>query len=643
MSPRPVTTRRPTTTRRLGRVVGRERRMLVGLLVFGLLNVALTAAGPWLLGRATDLVLGGALGRRFQAGTTADGAIERLRAEGHGTLADVLGTVPFTPGHGVDFGAVGRMLLAATLVYVAAGLCGVLQAWLANVVSQRVLERLRDEVEDKIHRVPLEYFDRQRRGDVLSRVTNDLDNLGQALQLVLGQFVVPGLSIVGMLAVMFWVSWLLALIALVTAPLSVLVVALVVRRAQPAYARQWRHTGELNGHIEEMFAGHALLKVFGQEQAASETFAEGNEQLSRATVRAQSLSGATQPAMMFLSNLNYVLIAVVGGMQVAAGALTVGGVQAFVQYSRQYSQPFSYLAGMSGMAQSGLASAERVFELLDAPEQAPDAAEPPRGAGSGGAGPRGASDMLGRVTFENVSFRYRPDRPLIEDLQLVAEPGHTVAIVGSTGAGKTTLVNLLMRFYEIDAGRITIDGVDIATMTRGELRSRIGMVLQDPWLFQGTIADNIAYGRPGATRADIVAAATAAHADRFVRTLPDGYDTLVDDDGGAGVSAGERQLLTIARAFLTETPMLVLDEATSSVDTRTELLIQRASARLREGRTAFVIAHRLSTIRDADTIVVMADGAIAEQGTHDELLGRDGAYARLYAAQFARAPAAEVT
>jgi ABC-type multidrug transport system fused ATPase/permease subunit len=577
-----------STIRRLARALDNERWLLAGTTFSGLASVALTAAGPLLLGRATDLILTGTL---------------------RGNL---------------DFAALAWVLLAATAAYLTAGVSSVIQAWAANLAAQRVLSRLRDDLEVKLSRVPLGYLDGHRRGEILSRVTNDIDNLGVALQQALGQLVIPLFSIVATLAVMFWISWLLALIALVTAPLSILVAARLGKRAQPAFRDQMRHTGRLNGHIEEMYAGHALIKAFGREQQATDTFTNGNRELTEATRQATAVSSAIQPLMMFLSNLNYVVIAVVGGVKITTGALTVGDVQAFIQYSRQYSQPFSYLASMIGMVQSGLASADRVFELLDAPEQTPD----PSGRLS-------RATAQGGVAFEDVSFRYAPDEPLIDGLTLTAEPGHTVAIVGPTGAGKTTLVNLLMRFYEIHAGRITLDGADIATMPRAHLRDQIGMVLQDTWLFGGTIADNISYGAANATREEIVAAAQAAHADRFIRTLPDGYDTRVDD--GSALSAGEKQLLTIARAFLADPPILILDEATSSVDTRTEALIQQALARLREGRTAFVIAHRLSTIREADTIVVMEGGAIAEQGTHQHLLTANGPYARLYAAQFATA------
>ncbi|CAM5681877.1 Multidrug ABC transporter ATP-binding protein OS=Streptomyces antimycoticus OX=68175 GN=SANT12839_053090 PE=4 SV=1 [Streptomyces antimycoticus] len=520
------------------------------------------------------------------------------------------------------------MLLWATALYVVAALLGLVQARVATAIVQRAVFRLREDVEQKLARLPLSYFDKQSRGEVLSRATNDIDNIQQTLQQTLSQILASLLTIVGVLAMMFWISPLLALVALITVPVSVWVTTRIGKRAQPQFVAQWKTTGKLNAHIEEMYTGHSLVKVFGREKESAELFREQNDKLYAAGFRAQSISGLIQPSMMFIGNLNYVLVAVVGGLRVASGALSIGDVQAFVQYSRQFSQPLTQVASMANMVQSGVASAERVFELLDAPEQS---AEP--------VDARRPEAVRGQVAFEDVSFRYQPDTPLIDGLSLSVRPGQTVAIVGPTGAGKTTLVNLLMRFYEVSGGRITLDGVDIAEMSREELRSHIGMVLQDTWLFGGTIAENIAYGAQGASFEKIVEAAKATYVDRFVRTLPDGYDSVIDEEG-SNVSAGEKQLITIARAFLSEPSILVLDEATSSVDTRTEVLIQRAMASLRSGRTSFVIAHRLSTIRDADVILVMESGRIVEQGSHDALLAAGGAYARLYASQFAE-PVAE--
>nr|WSX25267.1 ABC transporter ATP-binding protein/permease [Streptomyces tubercidicus] len=601
-----------------------ERGAITLALALGALSVALAVVGPKVLGHATDLIMSGIIGRELPGGISKAQAADGLRAHGQGGLADMIGAMPVVPGQGIDFGAVGQILLWVALIYAGASLFTFVQARIATRVVQRMVFRLREQVEEKLARLPLSYFDRQQRGEVLSRATNDVDNIQQTLQQTLSQIVASLLTIVGVLAMMFWISWLLALVALITVPVSILVATKVGKRAQPQFVQQWKTTGKLNAHIEEMYTGHSLVKVFGRERESAELFREQNEALYTAGFRAQFISGIIQPAMMFIGNLNYVLVAVVGGLRVASGALSIGDVQAFIQYSRQFSQPLTQVASMANLVQSGVASAERVFELLDAAEQDPDPAQPARPA-----------RIEGRVEFEDVSFRYAADKPLIEDLSLAVHPGQTVAIVGPTGAGKTTLVNLLMRFYEVRGGRITLDGTDIAAMSREELRAHIGMVLQDTWLFGGTIAENIAYGAPAGTPMDkIAAAAKATHVDRFVRTLPDGYDTVLDDEG-SNVSVGEKQLITIARAFLAEPAILVLDEATSSVDTRTEVLIQHAMARLRTGRTSFVIAHRLSTIRDADVILVMENGAIVEQGPHEALLTANGAYARLYAAQFA--------
>ncbi|QKV93455.1 ABC transporter ATP-binding protein [Streptomyces sp. NA02950] len=618
------------------RLLGRlrpERGIVLAVLALCAVSVALSVLGPLILGRATDLIFAGIIGRRLPDGVTKEQAVERLRRDGQDTVADMVASMDVHPGQGIDFGAVGDVLLWVLAIYVFASLLGLIQARVAMVVVQRVVFRLREDVEHKLARLPLSYFDRQPRGEVLSRATNDIDNVQQTLQQTLSQIMTSLLTIVGVLAMMFWISPLLALVALVTVPVSVLVATKVGKRAQPQFVSQWKTTGRLNAHIEEMYTGHSLVKVFGREKESAELFREQNEKLYEAGFRAQFISGLIQPAMMFIGNINYVLVAVVGGLRVASGALSIGDVQAFVQYSRQFSQPLTQVASMANLVQSGVASAERVFELLDADEQSPDPERAPRPETVGDS----VRDSLrGQVEFEEVSFRYQPDKPLIDGLSLSVRPGQTVAIVGPTGAGKTTLVNLLMRFYEVSDGRITLDGMDIATMSREDLRSHIGMVLQDTWLFGGTIAENIAYGAQGASFERIVEAAKATYVDRFVRTLPDGYDTVIDEEG-SNVSAGEKQLITIARAFLSEPSILVLDEATSSVDTRTEVLIQKAMASLRTGRTSFVIAHRLSTIRDADVILVMEDGHIVEQGTHDTLLAARGAYARLYRAQFAEA------
>ncbi|MFD3913948.1 ABC transporter ATP-binding protein [Streptomyces sp. NPDC058603] len=614
--------------KRLLKLLAVERTTLWWMFAAGVVSVALSVVGPKILGQATDLIFAGVIGRQTQGGVSKAETVEGLRARGDNGAADLLSGVDFTPGQGIDFGAVGEVLLIVLVVYVAAGLLMLVSTRLSIRVINQTVYRMREEIQAKLSRLPLSYFDQQPRGEVLSRATNDIDNISQTMQQTMGQLINSLLTIIGVLVMMFWISPLLALVALVTVPLSVLVAAKVGKRSQPQFVQQWKVTGALNAHIEEMYTGHALVKVFGRQDESAEAFREQNDQLYEAGFKAQFNSGIMQPLMLFVSNLNYVLVAVVGGLRVASGTLSIGDVQAFIQYSRQFSMPLTQVASMANLVQSGVASAERIFELLDAEEQEADAPAVER-----------LHEPRGRVALERVSFRYEPDKPLIDDLSLSVEPGQTVAIVGPTGAGKTTLVNLLMRFYEVTGGRITLDGTDVARMSRAELRSGIGMVLQDTWLFGGTIADNIAYGASReVTREEIEEAARAAHADRFVRTLPDGYDTVIDDEG-SGVSAGEKQLITIARAFLSDPVILVLDEATSSVDTRTEVLIQKAMARLAHGRTSFVIAHRLSTIRDADVILVMENGAIVEQGSHDELLAAEGAYARLYAAQFAQAVA----
>lgn len=618
----------PSAKRLLG-TLQPERLWLVLVLVLAVGSVTLSVIGPRLLGEGTNLIFAGVVSKQLPAGVSKQQLIDGLRASGQGTKADMLKGMDLTPGVGIDFGALSSILLWVLVLYVLASAYGWIQAYVLNGVVQRTVYRLREQIEAKINRLPLRYFDSVQRGELLSRVTNDVDNISQSLQQSISQAVTSLLTVIGVIFMMFLLSPLLALITLVTVPLTLVTTVLIAKRSQKLFVAQWKNTGELNGQIEETYTGHALVKVFGRQREVEQRFHEKNAELFSASFGAQFISGLIMPALTFIGNLVYVGIAVVGGLQVASGAMQLGDVQAFIQYSRQFTQPLAQLGSMANLLQSGVASAERVFALLDTEEQSADpepSAVPEK--------------TRGRLVFENISFSYSADKPLIQDLSLVAEPGQSVAIVGPTGAGKTTLVNLMMRFYELDAGRITLDGVDVASMSRYELRSRMGMVLQDTWLFGGTIRDNIAYGRPDATEAEILEAAQATYVDRFVHSLPEGYDTVLDDEG-SNLSAGEKQLLTIARAFLARPSVLILDEATSSVDTRTEVLVQKAMSALRSDRTSFVIAHRLSTIRDANLILVMESGQIVEQGTHAELLAAGGAYSRLYEAQFA-APVAEV-
>ncbi len=614
------------SARRLLALLRPERAALTMAILLTTIAVVLNAIGPKILGRATDLIFAGYFGSRLPAGVSVEQAVAGLRAAGQGTVADMVAAMTdLVPGQGIDFNAVGQVLLIAIGLYVAASLIQWVQGLLLVGAVNRVIYTLRRDVEDKLHRLPLPYFDSQPRGELLSRVTNDIDNVSQSLTQTLNQLLNSLLTVVAMLAMMVWISPLLAVIALVTIPLSGVVAGQIGKRSQRYFVEQWKQTGALNGVVEESFTGHAVVKVFGRQEALRQDFSVSNERLFGAGFGAQFISGIIMPAMMFIGNLNYVLVAIVGGLRVASGQLSLGDVQAFIQYSRQFTQPLTQVASMANLLQSGVASAERVFEVLDEPEQSPDPVAPQQ-----------VCDTHGRVAFEDVSFSYSADSPLIEHLSLVVEPGQTVAIVGPTGAGKTTLVNLIMRFYELDGGRITLDGIDITELTRDDLRSQVGMVLQDTWLFGGTIRENIAYGRPGASEDAVLDAARAAYVDRFVHSLPEGYDTVLNAEG-SNLSAGERQLLTIARAFIAQPSLLILDEATSSVDTRTEVLVQHARAALRADRTSFVIAHRLSTIRDADLILVMERGRIVEQGSHAELLARGGAFAKLYAAQFAAA------
>jgi len=596
---------------------------LVSLL--GAVGVVLTVLGPKVLGEATNLVFAGVIGSQLPAGTTTDQAVEQLRAAGQEEIANIVAAAGVVPGEGIDFVRLSQVIILVLGLYFAAAVLTWLQGYVINVIMVRTMWRLREEVEAKINRLPLSYFDKVQRGELISRVTNDIDNITQMMQQSLSGALTAVLTVVGVLIMMFSISWQLSLVALVSLPLMAVIFGIIGPKSQKAFGIQWRKVGRLNARVEESFSGHALVKVFGREQSSLEAFKAENEELYRASFKAQFLSNIMMPGMMFIGNLTYVGIAVLGGLMVAGGQLRLGDVQAFIQYSQQFTQPLSELGGMAAVVQSGTASAERVFELLDQDEQEADEADAPAPANGDGT-----------IEFEHVSFAYHPDRPLIRDLSFRVEPGQTVAIVGPTGAGKTTLVNLIMRFYELNGGRILLNGQDIAELTRHDVRARTGMVLQDPWLFAGTIRENIRYGRQSASDDEIVAAAKATYVDRFVHSLPDGYDTVLDEDA-ANVSAGEKQLITIARAFVSQPSVLILDEATSSVDTRTELLLQNAMAALREGRTSFVIAHRLSTIRDADLILVMEHGDIVEQGNHEQLIEKKGAYYRLYNSQFEQA------
>jgi ATP-binding cassette, subfamily B, multidrug efflux pump len=595
--------------RRLLGLLGPHRRLVLAVLSCCTVSVAFTVSGPKILGRATDIIFKGFLGSR-PAGT-------------HPT--DLARAMHVQPGQGIDFGQLADVLALVMALYAGGVLFMWLQGYILSHLVQRVVNGLRAEVDAKLMRVPLEYFDRQPHGEVLSRVTNDIENVAMGLQQTMSQILTATMTVLGVLVILVVISPLLAVIALVTVPLSIVMTAKIGKRAQRAFVAQWKHVGALNGQVEEAFTGHALVKVFGRRRQIEERFRAKNDELFDAGFRAQFISSLIMPAITFIGNVNYVGIAVVGGLRVASGAMLLGSVQAFIQYSRQFTQNLSQLAQVANVLQSGVASAERVFELFDEPDQSSDR--------------RGELPAArGEVRFEDVSFRYKADVPLIEHLSLVAQPGQTIAIVGPTGAGKTTLVNLLMRFYDLESGVIRIDGIDIASVPRRDVRGQLGMVLQDTWLFGGTIRDNILYGHPAATEDEMLAAAKATYVDRFVRALPGGYDTVIDEES-SNLSVGEKQLITIARAFLADPSILILDEATSSVDTRTEVLVQHAMATLRERRTSFVIAHRLSTIRDADLILVMEHGKIVEQGTHQQLLGSGGAYHTLYHAQFA-APAA---
>ena len=610
----------PSAKRLLG-LLAPYKLALTAVFAMNAMSVVLAVYAPRVMGRAMDVIFSGVMSKHMPPGTTKEQAVEGLRAAGQDRFADMASAMELTPGSGIDFDRLGQLIVLVVALYFAASLLMWAQGAILNRLTMRAVFNLRERVEAKINHLPLRYFDTRQRGDVMSRTTNDVDNVQQALQQSLSSLFNAILTVVGILVMMFAISWQLALVALLAIPLTGLVMGLVGTRSQQQFTTQWKATGDVNGHVEESFSGHDVAVIFGRTEELRRTFDERNNELAGAAQKAQFLANSMHPTMQFISYLSYVAIAVLGGVKVASGKLTLGDATAFIQYSRQFNQPLGEIAGMMQMLQSGVASAERVFELLDAEVEPADSTTA-----------RMDGRAEGLVEFRDVSFSYT-DEPLIRDLHLRVEPGQTAAIVGPTGAGKTTLVNLIMRFYDVDSGAITLDGTDIRDYSREDLRGQIGMVLQDAVLFKGTIMDNIRYGRLDATDEEVIEAAKATYVDRFVRSLPDGYDTEVDQDGGS-VSAGERQLITIARAFLSQPALLILDEATSSVDTRTEVMVQQAMHALRSNRTSFVIAHRLSTIRDADVIVVMEDGRIVEQGSHAELVEKQGAYWRLHQSQF---------
>ncbi len=598
---------------------------MIGLIIVVILtitSVVFTVYAPRILGNATNELFKGIISKQLPPGVTKDQVIAMLKARGQDQFAEMISNMDLVPGAGVDFAAIGKILLTLAVIYLLAALFQWLQQYIMAGVSQRTVYRLRRDVDQKLQRLPLKYYDSHPHGDILSRVTNDVDNIAHTLQQTITQMLSSIVTVIGVLIMMFKISTLLSWISLAVIPVSLVITLLIARQSQKQFIRQWNSTGAVNAHVEEMFTGHNLVKAFNREKDVLERFRQQNEKLYESSFKAQFISGLIHPVINFVNNLNYVAIAVLGGVNVANGVISLGDVQAFIQYSRQFTQPIVQVASIMNVLQSTVASAERVFELLDEEEEVPDVDNPVV-----------LEDVKGNVRFEHVYFSYDPNVPLIEDFNLDVPAGDMIAIVGPTGAGKTTLVNLLMRFYDVNSGRITIDGVDIKQMRRRDLRKIFGMVLQDTWLFSGTIRDNIAYGKENATEEEIIAAAKAAYVDHFVRTLPDAYDTVLTGDA-TNISQGQRQLITIARAFLADPKILILDEATSSVDTRTEMLIQKAMQNLMKGRTSFVIAHRLSTIREADNIVVMDHGRIVEQGNHKQLMEKKGFYYNLYMSQF---------
>ena len=585
-----------TLRRLLGYFLPQKYRLMI-VLATAILGTVFNIVGPKILGLATTKLFEGLLAK-YQA---------FLRHQ---------------PAPGVDFGYIATVLLILLGLYIISAIFMYVQQYVMAGVAQRTMYRLRREVDEKLSRLPLKYFDSRTHGEIMSRAVNDMDNLSTTLQQSITQLITSAVTLLGVIVMMLTISPLLSLVVVLTLPLSLLVTMGIAKRSQNYFRRQQRALGDLNGHVEEMYTGHKIVKAFGREGQSIAEFNERNDKLYNAGWRAQFVSGIIMPLMRFIGNIGYVFVAVVGGIMVTKNAITIGDVQAFIQYAQQFTQPITQLANFANVIQSAMASAERIFELLDVQEEIPEAVD---------------SQIIvapqGAVEFQHVRFGYKEDTILMEDMNIDVQPGQMIAIVGPTGAGKTTLVNLLMRFYEVNGGQILVDGVDITEIKRGELRRTFGMVLQDTWLFNGTIRANIAYGRDGAAEEEIIRAARAAYADHFIRTLPEGYNTVLNEDA-TNISQGQKQLLTIARAFLADPEILILDEATSSVDTRTEMQIQKAMTELMRGRTSFVIAHRLSTIRDADLILVMNHGTIIEKGTHEELLAKNGFYADLYNSQF---------
>ncbi|MCA9372707.1 ABC transporter ATP-binding protein [Candidatus Woesebacteria bacterium] len=602
------------TLRRLLNYFLPQKKRLIVVIVAALIGTVFNIVGPKILGLATTRLFENLL-------SSYAVQFQNFQIKQQLQLNPAL-PLQVSPVPGIDFGYIGHIMLILLGLYVISAVFIFMQQYLMAGVAQRTIYTLRQEVDQKLSRLPLKYFDGRTHGEILSRAVNDMDNIGSSLQQSVSQLITSVATIIGVMVMMLSISWQMTIIVLLTLPLSVIVVAGIAKRSQTYFRVQQKSLGELNGHVEEMYVGHKIVKAFGHEDKALAVFDRLNTDLYGAGWKAQFVSGIIMPLMRFVGNLGYVMVAVAGGVLATQGVISIGDVQAFIQYSNQFTQPIIQVANIANVIQSAIASAERVFELLDEEEQVPETTKPVA-----------LTNPKGAVVFDHVKFGYSPDNVLMEDMNIYADPGQTIAIVGPTGAGKTTLVNLLMRFYEVNAGRILIDGVNITDLSRGDLRKLFGMVLQDTWLFHGTLRENIAYGKEDATESEIVAASKVAHADHFIRTLPDGYDMILNEEA-SNISQGQKQLLTIARAFLANPKILILDEATSSVDTRTEMLIQKAMSKLMKGRTSFVIAHRLSTIRDADCILVMNHGSIIEKGTHDSLMAKNGFYADLYNSQF---------